>query len=145
MKGTNDTILAIVCGNVLYGNEVIPEFLGVTVVPKAANSDGAEDALLDIAWQTEMTGRDFAEKYDGVLIYFYTVKPDGYLSMLGTIGLKTVEIRRILEVGGGEEDKDEQDDVAHLLNGEPRPITWGDLEPFAPDDLDIYAEPETWD
>jgi hypothetical protein len=144
MKGTNDTILAIVCGNVLYGDAIIPEFLGVSTVPFAAGQQGAEDALLDVAWQAELTAQDFVEKYTGVMVYFYIVRPSGLLSDHGTVELKAVEVRRILglyAVNGS--DLDEAD---LYPDGEPRPVTLGDMEPFLlPDDLEDIYEPETWD
>jgi len=140
----NDTILAVVCGLTPYGDETIPEFLGVSTVPFAANEQGAEDALLDVAWQVELTAQDFVEKHIGVMVYFYSVTPSGLLADRGTVELKGIEARRILglhAVNGSD-----LDDAALYPEGAP-PLTLGDLEPFLPpDDLeDIYAEPETWD
>lgn len=137
----NDTILAVVCGLTLYGDETIPEFLGVSTVPFAANQEGAEDAFLDVAREAELVARDFGERYVGAMVYFYTMKPSGLLVNSRTVELKGVEARHILGLYDGDDDLG-----ADLLTGEPRPITWGDLEPFIPpDDLEDYLVEPEWD
>jgi len=143
----NKTVLAIVCGLTIYGDETIPEYLGVSTAPFAAGEQGAEDALLDVAWQAELTAQDFAEKYIGVMVYFYTVRPSGLLADYRAVELKAVEVRRILGLHAVNGSDLDDNDADVYPAGEPRPITLRDLEPFLPpDDLeDIYAEPETWD
>ena len=141
----NKTVLAIVCGLTIYGDETIPEYLGASTAPFAANEQGAEDALLDVIWQAELAAQDFVERFVGVMVYFYSVTPSGLLADCGTVELKAVEVRRILGLYAVNSSDLDADDCLYLTN-EPRPITWGDLEPFIPpDDLEDYLVEPEWD
>lgn len=139
---TRDNILAVVCGVILCGDEEIPEFLALSTVPREANVEGAEDALLDAAYVNEMSGQAILDRYgDGVLVYFYAAR-NGVIKYLHSVHLKPADVRRIFNVQDDESDPDEA--AWFFATGEPRPVTLGDLEPFAPpDDLeDIFVEPD---
>jgi len=139
------TILAVVCGLVIYGDETLSEFLGISTSSFAANEEGARDAFLDVAWQCDLVAQDFEERFVGVMVYFYT-RDSLAEHRYKTVELKAREARRLLglyAVNGSDYDPDDDLDDTGLYR-EPC-ITWGDLEPFAPDDFEDYLVEPEWD